>query len=207
MSRPAPSELGEETIPVPGSVCFPVELTPPEGFDPARLETWPDVTGSVEWVAGRLLYMPPCGDRQQVTVTDLATVLGNWVRTHPEFLAGSNEAGMQLGDDIRAADGAIWRRRDTGKLTGGVIHAPPILAVEVEGRYEGPLALLEKARWYIAHGVAVVWLLHPRSRHVIVVTRAGETRHELGDRLPPFPDLPDLTPEVAELFWQVSRET
>ena len=82
----------------------------------------------------------------------------------------------------------------------------PILAVEVEGRYEGARALGEKARWYLERGVSVVWLVQPRSRHVVVVTRAGETRHEMGERLPACAELPELTPEVAELFWQVSRE-
>src|SRR5439155_1090581 len=63
MARPAPVDIDEETIPVPGTVRFPVELTPPEGFDPARLETWPRVEGRLEWVGGRLLYMPPGADR------------------------------------------------------------------------------------------------------------------------------------------------
>src|SRR5436190_17399465 len=81
MARPAPSELDEETFPVPGSVRFPVELTPPDGFDPARLETWPRVAGRLEWVAGRLLYMPPCEERQSWTVADLVFTLGHWVRS------------------------------------------------------------------------------------------------------------------------------
>ena len=106
MVRPAPSELADETIPVPGCVRFPVELTPPEGFDPGRPETWPDVAGRLEWVAGRLLYMPPCGDRQPATVLDVVMVLGNWVRSHPEFFAGTGEAGIRLGDDTRGADAA-----------------------------------------------------------------------------------------------------
>ena len=76
MARPAPSEFETESIPVPGSVRFPVELTPPEGFDPARLETWPRVEGRLEWVEGRLLYMPPCGGLQYFTVGDLVLTLG-----------------------------------------------------------------------------------------------------------------------------------
>lgn len=206
MARPAPSELVDETIPVPGSVRFPVELTPPEGFDPARPETWPDVAGRLEWVAGRLLYMPPCGDRQQGTVSDVVTILGTWRHSHPEFFVGSGEAGMRLGDDTRGADAAVWLRRDIGKLTSGYVRVPPILAVEIEGRYEGPLALHDKAYWYLDHGVSIVWLLHPTCRHVVVVTRTSETRHEMGDRLPPHVELPDLTPEVADLLQQVSLD-
>src|SRR5947208_7848377 len=91
MARPAPIDVDEATIPVPGTVRFPVELTPPDGFDPARLETWPRVEGRLEWVGGRLLYMPPCGDRQQYTVADVVATLIIWVRAHPEFAVGTNE--------------------------------------------------------------------------------------------------------------------
>src|SRR5256712_7737272 len=111
MAAPAPSEVDEETIPVPGSVRFPVELTPPEGFDPSRLETWPRVEGRLEWVAGRLLYMPPCGARQQDTVADVVITLGNWARSQPGFEVGTNEAGMLLREDVR--------RRGAPPLPGG----------------------------------------------------------------------------------------
>jgi len=96
MVRPAPSELDEETIPVPRSVRFPVELVPLAGFDPVRLETWPWVAGRLEWVGGRLLYMPPCARLQWATVADLVTTLRTWDRSHPEFEVGANEAGMAL---------------------------------------------------------------------------------------------------------------
>ena len=108
MARPAPIDLDEKTIAVPGTVRFPVELTPPDGFDPARLETWPRVEGRLEWVGGRLLYMPPCGDRQQDTVADVVAALITWVRSHTDFVVGTNEAGMRLGEDSRGADAAIF---------------------------------------------------------------------------------------------------
>src|SRR5437016_6834472 len=120
MARPARSELDEETFPVPGSVRFPVELTPPDGFDRARLETWPRVAGRLEWVAGRLLYMPPCEERQSWTVADLVFTLGHWVRSHPGFVFGTNEPGILLRDDVRAADAAIWRRAEARPASPGV---------------------------------------------------------------------------------------
>jgi len=55
----------------PETVRYPVELVPSGGFDPARVETWPRIDGRLEWVEGRLLYMPPCGERQALTVTDV----------------------------------------------------------------------------------------------------------------------------------------
>src|SRR5438477_13047521 len=107
MARPAPIDIDEETIPVPGSVRFPVELTPPDGFDPARLETWPRVEGRLEWVGGRLLYMPPCGDRQQDTVADVVVTLGKWVRAHRGSEGRRDGAGMRPGGDPQRHEAAV----------------------------------------------------------------------------------------------------
>jgi Uma2 family endonuclease len=206
MAAPAPSEIDEEMIAVPGSVRFPVELTPPEGFDPARLETWPRVEGRLEWVAGRLLYMPPCGTRQQYTVADLVGTLMVWARSERGFVVGTNEAGMLLGEDVRGADAAVWKRAASAlPADPGVQRVPPVLAAEVAGREESEAAMREKARWYLDHGVAVVWLLLPALREVVVVTSGGESRHGMGDRLPADPRLPGLAPPVDELFHQISR--
>lgn len=111
----------DETIMLPRAVRFPVEMIPPDGFDGERLETWPSITGRLEYVDGRLLYAPPCGDEQQDTVTDVVITLGSWVRAHAEFVLGSNEAGMRLLGATRAADAAIWKRADTGAYTGGFV--------------------------------------------------------------------------------------
>ena len=207
MARPAPSELDEETIDVPRTVRFPVELTPPDGFDPTRLETWPRVEGALEWVEGRLLYMPPCGAMQGLTVSDLVGAVVNWARSHPEFAVGTNEAGIRLGEDTRGADAAIWRRVDMNVRDPGLARGTPILAAEVAGRYEGRAALREKARWYLERGVGIVWLLFPKEREVIVMTGERETRHRVGERLPGDSRLPHLEPPVDELFRQVSTET
>jgi len=205
MARPAPVDLDEETIPVPGTVRFPVELTPPEGFDPARIETWPRVEGRLEWVGGRLLYMPLCGDLQQDTVADVLAALVTWVRSHSEFAVGTNEAGMRLGDDSRGADAAIWRRADVGAYHGGFRRVPPMLAVEVAGRDESAPQLRDKARWYLGVGVPIVWLVLPREREVIVVTAEGERCYAADERLPAHPRLPDLAPVANEFFVQISR--
>jgi Uma2 family endonuclease len=198
------AELYDETITLPRAIRFPVELLPPEGFEEERLETWPKVVGRLECVNGRLLYMPPCGDLQQDTVTDVVMTLGEWARAHPGFVLGTNEAGMRLRGATRAADVAVWRREDLGSYSGGLRRVPPVLAVEVASDDE-PVALLhEKARWYLEGGVAVVWILSPRERSVIVVTPRGESRHEIGEKLPAHPELPGLSAEVAALFVQIS---
>ena len=197
------AEPYSETIPVPASVRFPVELDPPEGFRPEEPASWPRIDGRLEWVGGRLLYMPPCGGIQQGVSVSVVGILDRWQDDHSEFFAGGNEAGMILGKDVRGAEGAVWRRESVLPLTGHYIHVPPILAVEVGGREEGEPELRAKALWYLAHGVAVVWLVLPKSRDVLVVTAGGETRHAAGDRLPPNPALPDLEPPVERFFRQL----
>lgn len=196
-------EAEPTTVPVPASVRFPVELEIPPGFDPDEPTTWPDVEGRLEYVEGRLLFMPPCGDLQQGVATGVAVVLGTWAEEHPEFFVGSNEAGMRLGKDTRAAEGAVWRRSELGSLTGKFIRVVPILAAEVAGEAEGEAELRKKASWYISHGVHVVWLLLPRSREVIVLGAGSESRHGIGDRLPQHAALPGLAPEVERFFRQL----
>jgi len=199
----AAHDLYVENISIPRAVRFPVELRPPFGFDPARPSTWPQVAGRLEYVDGRLWYMPPCGDNQQDTVTDIVITLGGWVRAHPDFILGTNEAGMILGGEVRAADAAVWRRADVRPATGGFRRVPPLLAVEVAG-YDDPEDLLrDKARWYFAHGVATVWIVLPESREVVVLGPAGESRHGGEDTLPEPAGLGGLTPKASELFLQL----
>jgi Uma2 family endonuclease len=198
--RPAPSELDGETIPVPRTVRFPVELIPPNGFRPSSLETWPRVEGRIEWVEGRLLYMPPCGGLQAFTVGRLVTALGIWARAHPDFLVGTNEVGIRFGEDVRAADAAVWRRADVDTEHAGPLSVPPLLAAEVSSREEPEVHLLDKARWYRDAGVAVIWCLFPEEREIVVIAPAGTTRYGAGRRMRAHPRLPDLAPLVDELF-------
>jgi Uma2 family endonuclease len=182
-----------DTIDVPRAVRFPVELRPPPGFDPERLDTWPKVDGRLEYVGGRLLYMPPCGTTQGPTVGDAYFIVARWGRAHPEFVTATNEQGMRFAPDTRAADVAIWRRADQPP-TGGLLRVAPVLAVEVAGDEDREPSLREKA----------AWLVLPNTHEVVVMNRDGESRHRTG-RLPPQAALPDLTPEVDEFFVQISR--
>src|SRR5438034_8380009 len=64
MARPAPGELEDVRPSRCHAACAAVELDPPLGFDPARLEAWPAVEGRLQWVEGRLLYAAARGDPQ-----------------------------------------------------------------------------------------------------------------------------------------------
>ena len=149
--------------------------------------------------------MPPCSDVQQDVVADVVVTLGAWVRGHPEFVLGTNEAGMRLGGATRAADAAIWSRRQLGGYTGQLRKVPPLLAVEVAGEDDTEAALREKARWYLSVGSDTVWIALPAERAVRVITSSSDERFVSGDRLPEPHGLPGLTPEVDELFVQLAR--
>jgi Uma2 family endonuclease len=193
-----------EMIPVPRiALRFPVELPVPDGFVVDRVETWPRTEGELEYVGGRLLYMPPSADRQQDTSADVVTVLGTWRKQHPGFTVAGNEAGMILGGEARGADAAVWRKEDVGAHQGRYRPVPPILAVEVQGELEDEATLRAKAAWYLDRGVELVWLLFPSQRRIVVITRVAGRNFALGERLPEHPSLPGLTPTVDELFDQI----
>lgn len=183
---------------------FPLELPIPDGFAADRPETWPLVEGQLELLGGKLYYMPPSADRQQDTSADVVTVLGTWRKAHREFVVAGNEAGMILGQEARGADAAVWRRADLGPHEGKYRRVAPVLAVEVQGELEDEQALRAKAAWYLAHGVAIVWLVLPSDRRVVVIRPDGERSLSTGERLPADPALPGLEPEVAELFEQLA---
>jgi Uma2 family endonuclease len=183
-------------------VRFPVELRP-AGFEPDDLSTWPSAEGRLEWVGGRLLYMPPCADVQQDVCVDVVHALRSWSERQPEFVVGANEAGMKLGADIRAADAAVWLRESVGASKGRLRQTAPVLAVEVAGQDEDEVTLRQKARWYLEHGVAVVWLVLPETREVVVLTAQTESRRARGEHLPEHAALPRLSPRVDEFFRQL----
>ena len=184
------------------AIRLPLALPRPEGFDAARPETWPEVTGRLEYVGERLEYMPPCGEVQQRTAADVVTELNLWRRAHPGFVVGGNEAGMLLGGEVRAADAAVWRasERPAGR---GFARVAPILAVEVAGGEDMPDGLAEKARWFLARGVEVVWLVLPEARTVRVITEDGALDVGGEVRLPAPASLEGLTPRASDFFRQL----
>lgn len=187
------------------AVRFPLRLTIPRGFRPNHPRTWPTVEGRLEYVDGELLFMPPCADFQQDVSAEVVRLLGNWSVGHSQFVVAGNEAGMLLGGEVRGADAAVWRRTDVGPQRGHFRRAPPVLAVEVAGEDETEATLLDKARWYVRHGVKTVWLVFPELRSVLVVS-GRSTRRARGRARLTAVGLPDLDLTAGALFRQLSEQ-
>ena len=64
---------------------------------------------------------------------------------------------------------------------------------------------MPKAAWYLSVGVAVVWIVVPETRRVVVVTAAGSDTYGSGRSLPEQAQLPGLAPPVDELFFQLDH--
>jgi Uma2 family endonuclease len=183
------------------AVRWPVFPSSPEGFVPERGATWPTGPGRYEYVAGRLEYMPPCGEIQQVVAADVVGTLLSWRATHNEFRVGGNEAGMLLEGDVRGADAAVWRV--TTKPEPGFARVPPLLAVEVGGATDTLEYLENKAQWYLAHGVEVIWIVMADTRLIRVITSSGRVDVAPDGKLPEHPSLPGLAPDVRAFFQQL----
>lgn len=156
----------------------------------------------MEYVDGKLLYLPPCADEQAEVVSGVVYELVSWTKQHPDYVVGTNEAGMLLGKSVRGADAAIWQRDDE-HVSGTLRRTPPVLAVEVAGEDDEVEALRKKARWYVKQGVEVVWLVFPKTRSVSVVVGSRARTFKNGDRLPAPKALGGLEPRVRDLFFQL----
>jgi Uma2 family endonuclease len=197
------AHLQREWPSVPPETEFPVAVRPPPGFDPDDLTTWPRDPGRFEYVDGRLLYLPPCGEIQGGTVGDVYFILRRWQEQHLDFVVRTNEIGVSFGRDKRGIDVAVWRRSDVGTPSWGFAQVPPLLAVEVAGQDDREPYLRDKAAWYLARGVTLVWLVLPASREVVVLAAGQETRHGIGQELGSHDALPGLEPAVADFFRQL----
>ena len=109
---------------------------------------------------------------------------------------------MLLDGEVRAADVAVWRRSDVGSYRGRFRRVPPLLAIEVAGTDEDEETLLQKASWYLSHGVKSVWLILPATREVLLVTRR-RTRRLRGESQLEAPGLSGLHPTADALFRQL----
>lgn len=146
--------------------------------------------------------------RHSRTEGKLAYFLGHWLYQQPEprgeILDG--EAGFRLrrnpdttvGIDIAYISADLSARTpETARLVDGV----PVLAVEILSPTDEQEDILDKVREYLDAGVALVWIVEPVFRTVMVYQPGAEpvsfnTTQELSGE----PHLPGFRVKVADLF-------
>lgn len=90
--------------------------------------------------------------------------------------------------------------KPSGEIADDFFH-PPDIAVEIVPPGQSNREMLERARWFVEHGVGVVLILQPRTRSARVVRPDSDTGLVQGDAVVDLGDvLPGLSFVVRDLF-------
>ncbi len=150
-----------------------------------------------ELVRGRLVVREPAGYEHGRVAAEILLRVATHVRKHGLGTVLAAETGFTLQrapDTVRAPDVAFIRAdRAPVRGTRGFPELAPDLAVEVRSPDDRRSEVAEKVADWLAAGAAVVWVVDPEAR-TVVVHLAGETPrtiHEAdtlsgGDLLPGF---------------------
>ncbi len=165
-----------------------------------------------ELIRGRLIEEPMTYRNRWHSGTEAENrqqVLKNWLdgQTAPCGMIVSGEAGFRLrrdpdslvGIDVAYASAEqVARANETGSA---LFNGPPILAVEILSPSEKQEDLIAKVREYLETGVAIVWIVEPTFRTVLVYRPDDEPRlFNVREEITAEPHLPGFRVAVAALF-------
>lgn len=138
----------------------------------------------------------------------IGQLLLNWLDSHPSpgSLMASGEAGFRLsrnpdtmvGIDVAYVSAEVAARTPEHQP---YFEGPPILAVEITSPSDTDADVREKIELYRETGVALIWVVNPGLKTVLVI-RAGDepelfnVRQELSGE----PQLPGFRVAVSEIF-------
>jgi Uma2 family endonuclease len=170
-------------------------------------EFWalPEGEGKRELVRGEVVEWMPVGGIHGEVVSELLSRLRNWAKSGKHGYVAT-EVGYVVRrnpDGVRAADVSFVRQAripETG-IPEGYWHLEPDLAVEVVSPTETAQEVWEKVSDYLTAGTPLVWVVYPRSRHVMVYTPDGLARTLQGDDVLEHSEvMPGFSVTVNELF-------
>lgn len=166
----------------------------------------PDDGYKYELVEGELLRMPPAGAEHGDIALNAGFLLKGHVKAHDLGVVCAAETGFWLKrnpDIVRAPDASFVskERIPPEGIPRGYWPFAPDLAVEVISPHDRFDDVQEKMAEYFAAGTRMVWVLHPRTRTVLVYRSLHDVR-SLGpdDELGGEGVIPGFTCRVAELF-------
>lgn len=158
-----------------------------------------------ELVRGELVTMTPVGGEHGVIAAKFAARLLLHVEQH-QLGVVMVEAGYRLEsnpDTIRGPDVSFLStaRIPAGGLPKGFIPGAPDLAVEVVSPDDVAADVEAKVQEYLAHGVRLVLVVHPRTRTVTAYRPDGTARVlRSGDAVDGADVVPAFTLAVDDLF-------
>ncbi|OHB68760.1 MAG: hypothetical protein A2V70_01880, partial [Planctomycetes bacterium RBG_13_63_9] len=128
---------------------------------------------------GELIQMTPAGGRHGGITLAVGKVLLTFVGEKGLGHVVSNDTGVFMEKDpdtVLAPDLAYWSRQRLAELPEGFVEVPPDLAVEVISPGDWQSYVHRKVLHYLDHGVALVWVVDPKTRTVTVYRSRQDVR-------------------------------
>lgn len=138
----------------------------------------PETEPASELIDGEVRQKPmPTWDRGVIQRL-LSFVLTLYLQSHPIGEAGSEVRCIvgPAGGERPLVPDFIFVRADRLRRGEQHFHGAPDLAVEILSPDDRMTVVMEKVRFYLAHGVRLVWLIDPDRRTVTVMAPPGTTR-------------------------------
>jgi len=157
-----------------------------------------------ELLEGELIQMTPAGARHGACCASVASALHRYVKEQSAGYVVSNDTGVLTEKDpdtVLAPDLAYWSRQRLPEVPEGFVEVPPDLAVEVVSPTDAQSYVHRKVLHYLDHGVALVWVVDPKTRTVTVF----RSRHQVcilgqAEQITGGDVLPGFSCRVGEFF-------
>jgi Uma2 family endonuclease len=167
---------------------------------------YPVHDAKAELVRGELRVTPPAGGPHGVAVSNLEFLLSTHVRPRrlgPVYGAGIGYELLRLPRTVRVPDASFVRadRLPSEGVGPGLLKLAPDLAIEVLSPSETASELEEKLDDYLVSGAALIWVVDPVRRTVMIVSADAPVRWlREGDTLDGGNILPAFACAVSEIF-------
>lgn len=130
----------------------------------------------IELVEGDIIIMSPSGLESEEVGTEIARLLGNWVRPRKLGRVIGSSAGFILpNSDLRAPDVSFIKAEKLKRTTENYAEVVPDLIFEVKSKNDNLKKLTEKIEEFLSLGTIVGVLVDPRQRMIEIHRLNKET--------------------------------
>jgi len=163
-----------------------------------------DQGDNLELIRGELVKVSPPSATHAATMTNVALLIGNFVKAHRLGRLYTGDAGVVLEHDpdtVLGPDLAFLTADRVPEVQSVYIHLPPDLTIEIVSPGNAAREIERKIGIYLSTGVREVWIVDPAKRQVVVHSLAASPRtHHAGDHLSGGDILPGLSIAVDDIF-------